>query len=369
MLNYVIFAGVLTFIISLVSIPIIIKLSHRFNLFDSTSHRKIHSKDTSRIGGLGIFIAFFPAACYLILKYSQNYNPYFLIAGMLIAFLCGFVDDLVRIRVRYKLLIQIISASMIVLSGLMIKDLRIYTFFYINFGVFSYPLTIFWIIAFMNAVNLIDGMDGLSTGIVLIANFFLIVISLISGNYPVLALAVLLECSILGFYIFNFPPAKIFLGDGGAYFIGFMYSVFPLMGVKKSAALTVFLIPMILMLIPISDIVQVILKRYKDGKNLFHPDKNHLHHRLMNIGFSTKEILAVVYTYTAILGIFSLIMVAVHSKFTMFLLGFIILIVGISFYMLNRAETLISDLKQESKSSKDLLRKNLDNIRFFRKIS
>jgi UDP-GlcNAc:undecaprenyl-phosphate GlcNAc-1-phosphate transferase len=369
MLNSTILLSLLSLIISLISIPVIIKISHHYNLLDSTNHRKIHITDTSRLGGVGVFLAFFPIACYVIITGSNGYNPFYLIAGMTIAFLCGFIDDLVRIRARYKLLIQIAAASMIVLSGLLIKDLRIYTFFYINFGFLSYPITVFWIVAFMNAVNLIDGMDGLSTGIVLIANFFVILISLILGNYHVLTLAVMLECAILGFYIYNFPPAKIFLGDGGAYFIGFMYAVFPLMGVKKSAALTVFLIPMILLLVPICDVILVIFNRFKNGQNLFKPDKSHLHHRLMNLGFTTKGILAVVYSYTAILGIFSLLMVAVHSKFTMFLLTFILLMLGISFYMLNRAEIVISNLKQENQSSKDLLRKNLDNIRIFRKIS
>lgn len=225
-----------------------------------------------------------------------------------------------------------------------------YTFFYIEFGYFSYPITVFWIVAFMNAVNLIDGMDGLSTGIVLIANLFIVIISAMTRNYHVLTLSLILEFSIAGFYVFNFPPAKIFLGDGGAYFIGFMYSVLPLMGIKKSAALTVFLIPMILMLVPITDVIQVMFNRLRNGHNIFHPDKKHLHHRLMNLGFSTKGILGVVYLYTSILGIFSLIMIVVNPDLTMFLFSFILLILGISFFILNKAESVISSLNKDEKS-------------------
>jgi len=164
-----------------------------------------------------------------------------------------------------------------------------------------------------------------------------------------MSLAVALEFAILGFYLFNFPPAKIFLGDGGAYFIGFLYAIMPLMAIKKSAALTVFLIPMMLMLIPISDIISVMYTRFKTGKNMFHPDKNHLHHRLLNLGFSTRGILAVVYSYTVILGCFSVLMTVGKPEYTIFMLIFVTLIVFLSFYILSRAEKRISSLDNENR--------------------
>lgn len=356
-------------IISVIAIPLIIKLSHRHEVFDYSCSRKIHVGNIPRLGGLGIFLGCFPLILYYLMNNNMGFNYIFLILGMVTAFLVGFVDDLKPMRARYKLIIQIAAAGLVTASGLLIEKFVIYSFFAINFGYLAYPITVFWIITFMNAVNLIDGMDGLSTGIFLLANLFIIIISVMTQNYVVLTLALVLECSTAGFYIFNFPPAKIFLGDGGAYFIGFMYAILPLMGVKKSAALTVFLIPMILMLVPISDVFQVMLNRLRNGQNIFKPDTKHLHHRLMNLGFSTKGILGVVYSYTVILGIFSLIMVAVNPEYTIFLLVFILLMLGLSFYMLNKAEIVISNLKQESKSTKDLLRKNLDNIRIFKKIS
>ena len=141
------------------------------------------------------------------------------------------------------------------------------------------------------------------------------------------------------------------------------------MGIKKSAALTVFLIPMILMLIPISDIVSVMYKRYKTGHNIFYPDNNHLHHRLMNLGFSTRGILALIYSLTLMLGCFSLLMVAGKPELTIFMLVFIIAFMGLLSFTLNKAESVIHNLKLDRESSKDLLRKSLDNVRFFRKIS
>ncbi len=361
--------ALISFLISVISIPLIIKLSHRHEVYDYSCPRKIHEGNISRLGGVGVFLACFPLTLFYLLNNNPGFNNPLFLSGMATAFLIGLIDDLKPIRARYKLIMQIAAAGMVSASGLLIKNLVVYTFFTINFGYLAYPITVFWIVAFMNAVNLIDGMDGLSTGIVLLANLFIIIISALTQNYLALTLSVVLECSIAGFYIFNFPPAKIFIGDGGAYFIGFMYAVLPLMGVKKSAALTVFLIPMILMLVPISDVCQVMLNRIKKGQNIFKPDTTHLHHRLMNLGFSNKGILSVVYSYTAILGVFSLLMVAVHPKFTIFLLVFILLMVGISFFILHRAEIVIFNLKNEKESARDLFRKSLDNVRVFKKIS
>jgi UDP-GlcNAc:undecaprenyl-phosphate GlcNAc-1-phosphate transferase len=341
--------GIISFLISVISVPLIIKLSHKHQVFDYSCSRKIHEGNIPRLGGLGIFLSCFPLSLFYLFNNNSSFNHIFLLSGMVTAFLVGFIDDLKPIRARYKLLMQIAAGCMVSASGLLIKDFVIYSFFTINFGYMAYPITVFWIIAFMNYVNLIDGMDGLSTGIVLLANLFIIIISIMTQNYLVLTLSLVLECSISGFYIFNFPPAKIFLGDGGAYFIGFMYAVLPLMGIKKSAALTVFLIPMILMLVPIFDVVQVMHNRLKNGHNIFHPDNRHLHHRLMNLGFTNKGILTVVYSYTVILGFFSLIMVVAKPEMTIFLLGFILMILAISVYILGKSEHVIMNLKKNDR--------------------
>jgi len=363
MINNIYILGFLSFLISFLSIPLIIKLSSKYGLFDYICDRKIHNGNISRLGGLGVFLGFLPVVVSMFTGDVYNDVQYFLIAAMVIAFLSGFIDDLVHIRARYKFLMQIAAASLVACSGLLIEDLRIYTFLHVEFGFFSYILTIVWIVAFMNAVNLIDGMDGLSTGVVLIANFFVIIIAIINHSYPVLSIAVVLELSILGFYIFNFPPAKIFLGDGGAYFIGFVYAIMPFMGLKKSAALTVFLIPMILMLIPVTDIAIVMYRRLKSGRNVFYPDNNHLHHRLMNVGFSTKRILLIIYSYTVILGCFALFMVVAKPEYTMILLSLAVFFVLLSFYMLHGAEKKIESLEAEKKILTEIVDKN-KNVKF-----
>jgi UDP-GlcNAc:undecaprenyl-phosphate/decaprenyl-phosphate GlcNAc-1-phosphate transferase len=348
------------FIVSAALIPLIIRLSRKHKIYDSTGGRKIHTGNISRLGGLGIFVSFLGLAVYQL--YSMPRVPFdrglYLIA-LGLAFLTGFADDLFRIRARYKLFLHIIIAMIVVSSGLVFTNVRIYNFARIDFGHFSYLITIIWIIAFMNAINLIDGMDGLSTGIVLIANMFVFAIAVQSGNTLVASLSAVLGGAVLGFYIFNFPPAKIFLGDGGAYFIGFVYATLPLMGIKKSAVLTLFLVPMVLMLVPLADVTQVMLRRYKEGRNIFFPDRNHLHHRLMKIGFSTKGILFVMYTYTLVLGLSAILMLNVHPELSLILFGIIVLLLMLSFYLLVSAERVIERMERKSDNKdKKTARKN-----------
>ncbi|MGL4370076.1 MAG: MraY family glycosyltransferase [Spirochaetota bacterium] len=332
-----------TLAVSAAVIPVIIRISGRHKLYDSVGGRKIHTGNISRLGGAAVFAAFIPFFAYFVFSRSSvPYNRYLFLAALLIAFFTGFADDLRRIPARYKLLLQIVSAVLVVASGLTINTLKLFPYIDIQFGFFpSAVITVIWIVAFMNAVNLIDGMDGLSAGLVLISNIFIFIISLQTGNILVASISAMLAGSVLGFFLFNFPPAKIFLGDGGAYFIGFIYAAMPLMGIKKAAALTVFLIPMILMLVPISDVVQVMFNRYRSGKNIFYPDRSHLHHRLMNLGFSTKGILFVMYIYTLVLGLSSILMVNVPPEHSLILFSIILLLLVVSFFILNTAENVI----------------------------
>mgnify|MGYP003592473054 CR=1 FL=1 len=356
MIRYLIYFGG-TLAVSAMLIPLIIRISNRHNLHDSVDKRKTHTGKISRLGGVAVFAAFFPFFVYVCFSHpSLPCNKYLLVGAALLAFLTGFVDDLRRVPARWKLLAQIVVAVLVVASGLTIGSVKLNPYVSFKFSVMAYPITVIWIIAFMNAVNLIDGMDGLSTGLVFIANVFVFIVALLSGNTLVAGLSAILGGSILGFFLFNFPPAKIFLGDGGAYFIGFVYATIPLMGIKKAAVITVFLIPLILMLVPISDVLQVMLHRYRSGKNLFYPDRSHLHHRLMNLGFSTKGILFVMYVYTVVLGLSSILMVSVPPEHSMILFSIILLMLILSFFILNTAENVI---EQKMLEAKKLLRSKL----------
>ena len=342
-----------SFAISLFLIPLILLVSKKFSLYDRIDERKVHKGNISRLGGLAIFLGFFVA--FMIWQVPHNnfkFNIYLYTSAMFLAFITGFVDDIFHVRARIKLVLQIVSGILVSLSGLLINNFQVYSLFKIDFGFFAPILTVIWVVAFMNAINLLDGMDGLASGIVFIANIFIFILALTMNNMVVASISVIMAGAILGFYVFNFPPAKIFMGDGGAYFLGFMYSTIPLMGIKKSAVATLFLFPLILLLVPLTDIALVIFKRLKLGYNIFIADKNHLHHRLMSVGLTIRGILLIMYSYTIILGLLSILLLHIQPKYSVLLFILIALILLISLYLLNQAEKII-EANQECKDEKE----------------
>ncbi len=350
----------LAFIISFLLIPLIIKISNRYSLVDLPNERKIHVHPVPRIGGLAFFLAFLVSFSIFIFINKETVFPFTMVyyfSGLLLIFITGFLDDIFHIRARNKLFLQIISALLVSLSGLNISELNLFNYYTISFGYFSYLLTIFWVVAFVNAINLMDGMDGLASGIVLIANIFIALQAYLNGNSLVFFITMALTFAVLGFYFFNFPPAKIFMGDGGAYFLGFMYATIPLMGLKKSSILVLFLLPFILLLVPLFDILSVMIKRVKLGYNIFIADKNHIHHRLLHLGFSRKGILVVVYTLTIILGISSIILTKVNPEYSLLLFFLISLIMFLFLYVINSIEKILENKNNSEKNDNEFQNK------------
>ncbi len=349
--------------ISIIIIPILIKLSKKFQLFDKPSLRKIHKKPVSRLGGVGIFISFiltfylFSLTKKITFISIPNQPIYFLM--LLLSFAVGFADDLFTLRVRYKLLAQIIIAFITSLSGLMIQQITILNSFTIKFGPFSHIITIIWIVSFMNAINFTDGLDGLASGIVIISSIFLFIISILTGNITVVYIILILLGSVIGFYVYNFPPANIFMGDGGSYFLGYMYATIGLMGVQKSTMAIIFIVPIVFMLIPIIDILNVICIRIKNKKNIFLPDNNHLHYKLLSLGLSIKNILTLMYFITFILGIFGFLIFLFAKEHSFILFILIFLVTFFSFYIIYLVEKYILGLKNRN-NSKLLKSKNTD---------
>ncbi|MCP4131323.1 MAG: undecaprenyl/decaprenyl-phosphate alpha-N-acetylglucosaminyl 1-phosphate transferase [bacterium] len=356
-LNYFLIA----LLISVTIIPLVIYLSKRFNLYDRIDWRKDHEGEISRIGGIAIFLGFLIPFLFVIETKGLKFNLPIYIGAMCLAFITGFIDDLFSIKARYKLVLQIVCGLLIAFSGLEIVSLSEVLLLP---SFLSFILTIVWVVIFMNAINLLDGMDGLASGIVLIANIFVFIMSLplFTGNPIICAMAIIMAGAILGFYIFNFPPAKIFMGDGGAYFLGFMYATMPLIESMKTSVATLFLIPLILLLVPIGDIMQVMLRRMRMGDNIFIADKNHIHHRLMAIGLSIRGIIFVLYVFTTILGLTAILMVHIETKFSYLLFGIIALLLLWSMYLLNSVERILEKKIDESdENTRKFIRLNSNN--------
>ncbi|AQQ53956.1 glycosyltransferase family 4 protein [Planococcus lenghuensis] len=294
---------VVAFIGSIVLTPLVKRLAFRVGAVDRPNYRKVHARVMPRLGGLAIFCAFLIG--YLVAR-PDNPAAVPLLIGALVIVITGVFDDMREITAKAKLLGQFLAAGIVVVWG----DLQI-TFInlpfggQLDFGYLSIPLTIVWIIAITNAVNLIDGLDGLAAGVSTIAMISLAGMAFIMGDMFVLVMASLLIASTLGFLFYNFHPAKIFMGDTGALFLGFIISVLALMGFKNVTAVAL-IIPIIILGVPISDTFFAIVRRLRAKQPLSAADKSHLHHCLLRTGFSHSQTVLIIYGIAALFGLAAL---------------------------------------------------------------
>ncbi|MBU7008219.1 glycosyltransferase family 4 protein [Phosphitispora fastidiosa] len=294
---------IIAFLISLAVTPVIRKLAFRLGAVDRPDARKVHSRLMPRMGGLAVYLAF--TVTVLIMGDLTDSMKGLLIGGTLIMLL-GLVDDIKDISPRVKLLGQIIAAAVLVAFGIQVDFITnpwggtfSLTHFGINFGI---PLTILWIVGITNAVNLIDGLDGLAGGLASIAALTLAVVGWVNGQMWIVLPAVILSAAVIGFLKYNFYPAKIFLGDSGSLFLGFMLAGMSVIGLTKQAAMFSVFVPVLIFGIPIFDTLFAILRRYINNQPIFSADKEHLHHRLLAIGLSHRQTVLAIYLVSCLLG-------------------------------------------------------------------
>ena len=302
-----------SFVVSIIAIKLLITLSHRFKWYDDVNHRKIHSGEIPRIGGVGIFLAFGIGLLIFFILYvatlhehpSKTLLQYLPLAGgFVLIIIVGLADDFSNMRARLKLVFQLAAAILVTGFGYAYRYFDLPGFdFSFSLSIFGYAFTVFWIVGMSNAMNLIDGMDGLAGGISSIAALFIGVISLIHGDSIIALFAFILFASSVGFLVFNFPPAKIFMGDSGSLFLGFVIAVLPLLKRGGPSSTYTILTVFSLMMIPILDTLDAIIRRRKKRIPFYHADQNHLHHKCLRLGFSNKKILLLVYSLTALNGI------------------------------------------------------------------
>ncbi len=281
---YIALAGIL----SIVSMPVIIKICKKFSLYDYQNARKIHSGNIPRLGGVGIFLAFIIAAVAFIgINKVDNFNKILpiMIAGTIV-FTFALLDDLLTLPALAKLIVQLIAVSVVVFNGFRFK--QIFSWFLPT--PVSLILTFCWILGVINAYNLIDGLDGLCGSFSISTICTLGILYTFTGN-PESILCFILAASIFGFLCFNWPPAKLFMGDAGSQFLGFMISVFPLFSSDNVFEFNKFLIMIVITAFPVFDTIAAIWRRIRDKKPIMSPDRSHLHHKLLNMGYSKKSAL------------------------------------------------------------------------------
>ncbi len=296
------------FIAAILLTPLVKRLAFRLGAVDAPNYRKVHARIMPRLGGLAIYCAFIIGFFFLkiVTGFESEYAYAIIIAATIIVF-TGIIDDMREISAKAKLLGQVIAACIVVFGGgIQMNFINLPFDGILNFGWLAIPLTIIWIVGVTNAVNLIDGLDGLAAGVSTIALATLAAMAMIMGNGIVIAMASILAAATLGFLVFNFHPAKIFMGDTGALFLGFMISVLALLGFKNVTVIS-FIIPIIILGVPISDTFFAIVRRLRQKKKWSDPDKSHLHHRLLDLGFSHRQTVLLIYAIAAVFGVVAIV--------------------------------------------------------------
>lgn len=331
-----------TFLLVAFLIPFIKKIAIHIDALDIPNARKVHTKPMPRLGGLGIYLGFLFG--YMIFgQHSETMNS--ILIGSFIIVLTGVVDDIKPLKASTQFIGQLVASLIVVFYGnIVLKDISAFGI-YINFSVFSYPLTIFFILGCINCMNLIDGLDGLASGISSIYFLTIGIITTIKGSVGLdFVLTFVMLGSTLGFLVHNFYPASIFMGQSGSMFLGFIVAVIALLGFKN-VTMTSLIIPLLILAIPILDTLFAIIRRLLKGENPSKPDKFHIHHQLLNRNFSQRATVLIIYAVNLLFSAASIVYVLKDR-----LLGYIIYGILLFIVILFVAKTnVILDDEQKNK--------------------
>jgi UDP-GlcNAc:undecaprenyl-phosphate/decaprenyl-phosphate GlcNAc-1-phosphate transferase len=355
--------------LALLLIPVIRRLAHRFKWYDLPNKRKIHTGLIPRLGGPGMYLSFVAAAVVTPLlatlvsggainaRFDLRFILFFL--GITMIHLLGLIDDFHNLTALLKFFLQLLAAVIVTSGGFLIRSFTLPYIGTLPLGVLAYPITVFWIVGVSNAINMIDGTDGLAGGISGFAALSMGIIALIQGAVLTSVLCFSLFGAILGFLVFNYPPAKIFMGDSGSLFLGFCLASFPLVGgISKISAFGTVLVPVTLLTIPILDLVTSVIRRLHNKVPIIHPDKEHIHHKLLDMGLNQRQILGVLYGFSIYLSVVAITSVILPKEINVYLILVVwagsLLAYGLLYFMNTRKRTVSAEDSEEEPSDRDL---------------
>ncbi len=303
--------------------PLVIRAAIRLGHFDEPDgDRRIHSEPTPRLGGIAIYLGF-TLALFVTLNVALSNNTVIskyldtpdlakligLLFGGTLMMGVGLWDDVMNMRARNKFIAQFAVALIAVLFyGFTIYHLRLPHFGLVELGWFGIPFSLFWYLGMVNAINFLDGLDGLVAGYTTIACIALTVISLLKGQYLVAITTCALAGAAAGFLPFNYSPARIFMGDGGSLFIGFVLATIGVMGTEKQAVAISLVVPLLILALPILDTAKVIARRLHKGAPISGADREHVHHQLLDLGLSQRQAVLLIYAVCGILGVVAIVL-------------------------------------------------------------
>ena len=335
-IGYVAAALAVAALIAFIATPVVKSLAFKVGAVDVPKDaRRMHDHPIPRMGGLAIFLGFLLAVLIFVPLTSAMGNSGAellsdstkgMLLGAIIIVILGVFDDIYDLPAKFKFVVQIIAAIVAAVSGNVIDVISNPNVFsqnpWLELGWLSYPVTIIWIVAVTNAVNLIDGLDGLACGVSTISSMTMLVIALTVAEAQVAILMAALAGACIGFLPYNLNPAKIFMGDTGSTFLGFVLATVSIQGLFKSYAIISFAVPFLVLGLPIFDTCFAILRRLARGQSPMAPDRGHIHHRLIDMGFTQKQAVAVLYLISAILGLSAVVLTTNNAmKAMLFLLA------------------------------------------------
>lgn len=320
---------------SLALVPWIRRFAYRWGWIDPVdSARKVHRRPTPRVGGLCLFVPFLVGVLLITVFLTSDLRGAallkewgWMIGGCAGMFAIGLVDDIRPLGAKVKLLGQMVICGVVVLAGFQIQNFtNPFTGSMINLGMLSLPLAFVWLLATTNLINLIDGIDGLAAGISLFVFTVLALTAMFTAGLGMLMVCVLMIGTLIGFLFFNFPPARIFMGDGGAYFLGFLIGQVGLACQEKSRIAAALVVPIIALGVPIIDTALAIIRRGVRGLPIFRADREHIHHRMMDMGVSPRRIVLGLYAVCILLGTTGLVVFFRQGKGLELALGLVFLL-------------------------------------------
>lgn len=343
---YVILALIVSFLIAFATTPVVIGLAKKIKAIDiPKDKRRVHKKPIPLIGGLAIFYGFLISVlCFCVI----DFETMGILLGALIIVITGVIDDKFNLNAKVKLMCQLLAAGVVVAFGVRMEYIENpFGGNYIVLGWWSIPITLIWIAGVTNAVNLTDGLDGLAAGVSAIASVSLLTLILLTDNLNLAIMTAAVAGAGFGFLPYNFNPAKIFMGDTGSMFLGYILACISIQGLMKTYTIISFAVPVLVLGLPIFDTLFAIIRRAVTGKPIMAPDRGHLHHRLLDMGFSQRQTVTILYTLTAILCLTALVIFLQDAIRGLILVAAVIVIIFVSFIVMD-SKNEASEIKSEN---------------------
>ncbi len=331
------FAFLLAFGGSVALTPLVTYICRKKGVFDQPGPRKIHTQPTPRLGGISICFSFWMGLfSVFFLDGPIPGELYFVFLGSLVIFAIGLFDDLRASDWRLKLLVQILGGAILVAGGMAIKVLYVPFIGAWNLGIWSFPVTFLWVVVLTNSINLIDGLDGLAAGVSLIVALTLFLAGHFLGIPLLVIFSLCLAGSLAGFLPFNYFPARIFMGDSGSLTVGFLFASLGLLFPIKGFAATALFIPLLTLGVPLAEAATTLIRRWKSGQPWHKADREHLFHRLLELGLSHKVTVWLFYSSSLAFSFLVLCLVTLDRRFILSGLVLLYLFLSVAFIILVR---------------------------------